>query len=55
MTAKWLYLENNSELPTKAVDKSVEKYFPMTLNCGFYCGFVNLAKNWPRNIFILYQ
>jgi hypothetical protein len=45
MTAKLLYLEDNSELPTKAVDKSVEKYFSMTLNYGFYCGFVNLAKN----------
>jgi hypothetical protein len=55
MTAKWLYLENNLELPTKDVDKSVEKYFSMVVNYGFYCSFVNLTRNWPHNISILYQ
>jgi hypothetical protein len=45
MTAKWFYLEDYPELPTKAVDKSVDKYCSTRLNYGFYCNFVNLTKN----------
>jgi len=43
MTAKLLYLGDYLELPTKAVDKSVDKYFLTALNRGFYCSFVNLT------------
>lgn len=44
MSAKLLYLGDYFELPTKAVDKSVDKDFLTALNCGFYYSFINLTK-----------